>query len=115
MTDRPTGVSITKTHYLNSSHAHGAEAFPKLSVAATRDTGFTTGTGAVSDVVPDGSRAYDRIENMPEMRAEKIKKNDPAEFLNITHPNRNSRSASAVSFPFSTSELYNVFLFFAAS
>ena len=72
-------------------HAHGAEPFPHLSVAATRGTGFTTGTGAVSDVVPDGSRAYDRIEEMPALRAEKIKKSDPTEFLNITRPNRNSR------------------------
>lgn len=93
-TDRPTGVSIMETHYRPCAFSKGDEPLPKIANRSDRDTGFTTGTKArpvfVNRVMGD---AYDKANNMPGAKLDRTKKGDPAEYLNMVHPNNYSSIA----------------------
>jgi len=88
LTSRPTGVSIFTTDYRPSKFPQGDEPLPRLANRSIRDTGFTTGTkarpGFVHRVMGD---AYDKAGDMPPAKLDRTRKQDPAEFLNMTNPN----------------------------
>ncbi|XP_013385451.1 protein phosphatase 1 regulatory subunit 32 [Lingula anatina] len=88
ITDRPTGRSIMKTHFQPSEFLHGGEPLPTIPIGSERGTGFTAGTKArpvfVNRVMGD---AYDKADDMPRAKLERTKKQDPTEYMNMTHPN----------------------------
>ncbi|KAJ8314512.1 hypothetical protein KUTeg_006662 [Tegillarca granosa] len=90
-TNRPTGVSIMKTHFLPSEYPHGDEKLPNLAAGSERGTGFTREKAKplyVNRVMAD---AYDRAGDIPDLRLNRTKKNDPTEYLNMQNPNNYSR------------------------
>ncbi|XP_072448295.1 stabilizer of axonemal microtubules 4 isoform X2 [Chiloscyllium punctatum] len=79
-TDRPTGISITKLDYLPSGTLHGDEFLPAVANKADRSTGFTHRVGLSLDTaLPTG------LQNLPTAKVEKLKKEDPVEYLNRSH------------------------------
>lgn len=94
-TDRPTGVSIMKTHFRPSEFAKGSEPLPRLANRSERDTGFTSSTKARPAFlhrVP--SDAYDKAGDMPPGKLDRMRKADPTEYMNMVNPN-NYSSVSA--------------------
>ncbi|XP_078405227.1 stabilizer of axonemal microtubules 4 [Cetorhinus maximus] len=79
-TDRPTGISITKSDYLPSGTLHGDEFLPAIANKSHRSTGFTHRAGlSLNTTLPSG------LENLPTDKIEKLKKEDPVEYLNRSH------------------------------
>eukprot|EP00062_Callorhinchus_milii_P003577 gi/632941041/ref/XP_007885656.1/ PREDICTED: protein phosphatase 1 regulatory subunit 32 [Callorhinchus milii] len=79
-TDRPTGVSITSTDFLPSGTLHGDEFLPIIANRFDNNTGFTREVGMSLDTaMPPG------LEKVPTNMVEKLKKEDPVEYLNRTH------------------------------
>ena len=70
----------------------GGEALPFIANRSEHDTGHTRGTKArpvfVNRVMGD---AYDKAGDMPGAVLDHTRKNDPAEYLNMTNPNNYSR------------------------
>ena len=92
LTARPTGVSIMKTHYRPSQFSQGNDPLPKISNLSDRDTGFTSGTKAKPVFVNHiPSDAYDKAADVPAARLDRTFKQDPAEYINMTHPDNHSR------------------------
>ncbi|KAK3096952.1 hypothetical protein FSP39_005069 [Pinctada imbricata] len=86
-TGRPTGVSIFKTDFRRSEYPHGDEPLPSLAHGSERGTGFTREKAKplyVNRVMTD---AYDRAADIPNLRLDRTKKVDPAEYLNMQNPN----------------------------
>ncbi|XP_067902961.1 stabilizer of axonemal microtubules 4 [Heterodontus francisci] len=79
-TDRPTGISITKSDYLPSGTLHGDEFLPVVANRSDRSTGFTRVAGlSLNTAQPSG------LQNLPVDKVEKLKKEDPVEYLNRNH------------------------------
>ncbi|ESO89754.1 hypothetical protein LOTGIDRAFT_204303 [Lottia gigantea] len=89
-TTRPTGTSIMKTDYLPSRYPFGDEKLPHISNEAEKGSGFTREKAKPLYVHRVMGHAYDHADDMPNLRAEKIKKSDPAEYLNTIHPNNHT-------------------------
>lgn len=91
LTDRPTGLTITKTHFLPMSLPNGAEALPRIAIRSDRESGYNNCTKPKQEfahkVLGD---AYDKAENQPAAKLERTKKQDPMEYLNMIHPNNYS-------------------------
>ncbi|XP_070541928.1 stabilizer of axonemal microtubules 4-like [Ptychodera flava] len=93
-TDRPTGRSIMKTHYLPSEYSHGDEKLPVVTDRSVRDTGFTREVAKplyVNRVMED---AYTKLHDVPSAARDAIMKQDPAEYLNMTNPDNHSSIAT---------------------
>lgn len=89
-TYRPTGVSVMKTAYLPSQFMDGGEKLPVITNRSVRDTGFTHEKAKplyVNRVMGD---AYTKLGQVPSAVGERIQKVDPAEYLNMTHPDNHS-------------------------
>ena len=55
-------------------------------------SGFTSGTSAQPKFMSNKmSDAYDKAGDMPGNRLDKMRKGDPAEYMNAVHPNNHSR------------------------
>jgi len=97
MTNRPTGISIMNTDFQPSAFPNGAEPLPKLANRSVRDTGFTSGTKArpvfVNRVMGD---AYDKASDIPGPALDRIRKQDPAEYINTQRPNNHSSIATNI-------------------
>ncbi|XP_067849928.1 stabilizer of axonemal microtubules 4 [Heptranchias perlo] len=79
-TDRPTGISITTSDYLPSGTLQGDEFLPAVANRSARGTGFTHEVGLpLNTAMPSG------LQNLPTDKIEKLKKEDPVEYLNRTH------------------------------
>ncbi|KAI8487067.1 PREDICTED: protein phosphatase 1 regulatory subunit 32-like [Branchiostoma belcheri] len=89
MTDRPTGVSIMKTNFLRSEDPSGKEPLPNVADRAVRDTGFTHET-AKPQFLGHPANAFTRVDQVPSLVAERTRKNDPAEYVNMAAPNNHS-------------------------
>lgn len=91
MTERPTGMSITKTHFLPTSIPDGSEPFPRIAVRSDQESGYNNCTKPKQDfacrILGD---AYDKAENQTSAKLERTKKQDPMEYLNMIHPNNYS-------------------------
>uniref|UniRef100_UPI00398EF0D5 stabilizer of axonemal microtubules 4 n=1 Tax=Pristiophorus japonicus TaxID=55135 RepID=UPI00398EF0D5 len=80
ITDRPTGISITQSDYLPSGTLHGDEFLPAVANRSERGTAYThKDEVAVKTTLPSG------LQNLPADKIEKLKKEDPVEYLNRTH------------------------------
>ncbi|XP_032894929.1 protein phosphatase 1 regulatory subunit 32 isoform X1 [Amblyraja radiata] len=79
-TDRPTGISITKSDYLPSATLHGDEFLPVIANKSDRSTGFTHQIALNLDTVQSTE-----LQNLPVDKIEKLKKDDPVEYLHRTH------------------------------
>lgn len=97
MTGRPTGHSIQTTDYRPAAFSMGKEPLPSLANRSVRDTGFTTGTKAhpvyLHRVMAD---AYDKAGDIPNPQLDRIRKADPAEYLNTVEPNNHSSIATNI-------------------
>lgn len=86
-THRPTGLSITKTSYNPWQYPQGAEPFPGVADPSEHGSGFTREIAKplyLHRVIAD---AYDHADQTPGLKTDWVKKNDPMEYLNMTHPN----------------------------
>lgn len=86
-TMRPTGISITKTSFHPWQYPQGAEPVPGVADPSEHNTGYTRETAKplyLNRVMAD---AYDHADSSPGLRNAWVKKNDPMEYLNMTHPN----------------------------
>lgn len=90
---RPTGTSIMKTHFLPSQHQRGNERLPILSHGSMRDTGFTHET-ANPVFYGKTSEAYTKLSDTHPRVQERIMKQDPTEFINMSNPHNKSSVAS---------------------
>ncbi|XP_002740326.1 stabilizer of axonemal microtubules 4-like [Saccoglossus kowalevskii] len=94
MTDRPIGNrTIMKTDYQPSEYLRGNEKLPVVIDRSTRDTGFTREVAKPLYVNPIPGDAYTKLHDVPEAARARIQKGDPAEYLNLTHPNNHSSMA----------------------
>lgn len=89
-TGRPIGPSIMKTDFLRSEYPHGKEPLPNLAVGSERGTGFTREKAKPLYVHRNPNDAYDRADDIPDLRLNRTRKSDPADYLNMTHPNNHS-------------------------
>ncbi|CAK8683286.1 unnamed protein product [Clavelina lepadiformis] len=97
LTDRPTGLSVTDTSFNLWKDAGGKEPLPDIVKRSSHETGFVrekSGNLYTSRIPRD---AYTGINNVPRLVAERIKKNDPAEYLNLLHPH-NMKSVTSATF-----------------
>ncbi|KAL5010449.1 hypothetical protein ScPMuIL_012754 [Solemya velum] len=85
-THRPIGVSVMKTSFLQSRYPHGAEQVSNLAPGSDRETGFTREKARPMYVHRVMGDAYDKAENIPDLRLERTKKSDPTEHLNMQNP-----------------------------
>ncbi|KAF6016462.1 PPP1R32 [Bugula neritina] len=93
MTDRPTGISIFKTDFNRYGRPYGDEKNPQVTFTSDRNTGFVREKVQPEYVRKVHSDAYDRADQMPAARLFHLKKVDPAEYMNATHPNNGSSTA----------------------
>lgn len=89
-TGRPTGISIMKTDFLRSEYPHGDEPLPNLAAGSDRGTGFTREKAKPLYVHRNPKDAYDRADDIPDLRLQRTKKTDPTDYLNMVHPNNYS-------------------------
>ncbi|PVD28154.1 hypothetical protein C0Q70_10739 [Pomacea canaliculata] len=86
-TERPTGISITQTSFRPWQLSKGNEPFETIANPSERGSGFTK--EAVKPVFLHRrlGDAYDKLEDIPRLKAKDVQKNDPIEYLNMIHPN----------------------------
>ncbi|CAG5126351.1 unnamed protein product [Candidula unifasciata] len=90
-THRPTGVSISKTSYIPKTWSRGDDRLPGgIPRGSERGTGFTREEVKPKYVNIKAPDAYDRLNDMPEMKAERTRKQDPAEYINMQNPHNKS-------------------------
>ncbi|XP_054774334.2 stabilizer of axonemal microtubules 4-like [Lytechinus pictus] len=89
-TGRPTGTSVMKTSFLPSQRPAGDERLPIITNRSDHETGFTHEKAKplyVNRVMTD---AYTKWDQVPSRVEDRIKKEDPAEYLNMTNPDNHS-------------------------
>ncbi|XP_064627223.1 stabilizer of axonemal microtubules 4-like isoform X2 [Lineus longissimus] len=91
LTRRPTGRSIMKTDFQRYGYPLGNEPLPCIADPSEHNTGFTRGTNAEPIYVT--RKPYDKADQIPGDRLSKMKKTDPAEYMNATNPNNHSSVA----------------------
>ncbi|XP_069755003.1 stabilizer of axonemal microtubules 4 isoform X2 [Narcine bancroftii] len=79
-TDRPTGISISKSDYLPSGNLHEDAFLPAIANRSDRGTGFTNEVRLSLDTAQSNE-----LQNLPADRIVKLKKEDPVEYLHRTH------------------------------
>jgi len=91
-THRPTGVAIMKTSYIPTAWSRGDDSLPGgVTHASERGTGFTHEEVKPKYVNLKAPDAYDRLSDMPGLKAAKTCKQDPVEYINMQFPhNRTS-------------------------
>ncbi|XP_071941327.1 stabilizer of axonemal microtubules 4-like [Antedon mediterranea] len=93
-TDRPTGISVMKTSYRPSKYSHGAEKLPFISDRSDHETGFTHEKAKPLYVHRVMEHAYTKKKDVPDYVSRRIRKIDPAEYLNMTNPDNHSSIAT---------------------
>lgn len=90
-TNRPTGITVTTTDFGPFKWKAREEKIPGLVPRGDRDSGFVNSMKSKPEfscrVMGD---AYDKASDQPELKADKIRKNDPAEYINMQQPNNYS-------------------------
>jgi len=86
-THRPTGVSIFKTSYNPTQWSRGDDKLPGgVAHGSDRGTGFTREEVKPKYVNLKAPDAYDRLSDMPDLKADRTRKTDPVEYLNMQFP-----------------------------
>ncbi|XP_002129024.3 stabilizer of axonemal microtubules 4 [Ciona intestinalis] len=85
-TDRPTGVSVTDTSFNPWFDANGREPLPSITQRSSHETGFVREKSRELYSCKNPRKAFTGIREVPPLVAERIKKKDPAEYLNLLHP-----------------------------
>ncbi|XP_071481212.1 stabilizer of axonemal microtubules 4-like [Diadema antillarum] len=89
-TDRPTGTSVMKNSFLPSQFLQGDERLPVITNRSERETGFTHEKAKPLYVHRVMGDAYTKRDQVPPRVEERIRKEDPAEYLNMTNPDNHS-------------------------
>ncbi|XP_041354755.1 protein phosphatase 1 regulatory subunit 32-like [Gigantopelta aegis] len=89
MTTRPTGISIMKSHFIPYENPSGNDPLPNPAHGSSHKSGFTR-EKPKPIYLQKMSTAYDHEDQMPPGRLDYLKKNDPADYLNVIHPNNYS-------------------------
>jgi len=86
-THRPTGVSICKTSFVPTEWSRGDDKLPGgVCHGSERGTGFTKDEVKPKYVNLKAPTAYDRLSDMPELKADRTRRQDPVEYLNMQFP-----------------------------
>ncbi|GFR76486.1 protein phosphatase 1 regulatory subunit 32-like [Elysia marginata] len=86
-THRPTGVSIMKTSFIPKDWSKGDDPLPGgVAHGSDRGTGFTREEVKPKYVNIKAPDAYDRLCDMPSLKADKTRRQDPVEYLNMQFP-----------------------------
>ncbi|CAB4001151.1 Hypothetical predicted protein [Paramuricea clavata] len=92
---RPTGMSVMKTSFLPSVFCDGKERLPILPRNAERTTGFTReAMGKPAFYLPNKEKVFTELNDIPSLVQDRIKKEHPTEYLNLTNPNNKSSITS---------------------
>ncbi|KAH9518464.1 hypothetical protein Btru_016864 [Bulinus truncatus] len=87
-THRPTGVSVTRTSFIPKRWSRGDDPLPGgIAHGSERDSGFTKDEVKPKYVNSKAPDAYDRLVDVPDLKADRTCKNDPAEYINMEKPN----------------------------
>ncbi|XP_062510540.1 stabilizer of axonemal microtubules 4-like [Corticium candelabrum] len=85
---RPVGMSMMRQDYTPNKTMQGNEHLRSVSYRAQDETGYTTGNRAKPLFTPQSlDEGYSKQDDLPKMVQNKMKKNDPAEWVNATVPN----------------------------
>ncbi|XP_005090613.1 protein phosphatase 1 regulatory subunit 32 [Aplysia californica] len=86
-THRPTGVSIFKTSFIPTEWSRGDDSLPGgVAHGSDRGTGFTREEVKPKYVNLKAPDAYDRLSDMPDLKADRTRRQDPVEYLNMQFP-----------------------------
>ncbi|KAK0041813.1 protein phosphatase 1 regulatory subunit 32 [Biomphalaria pfeifferi] len=86
-THRPTGVSVTRTSFIPKRWPRGDDPLPGgVTHGSERDSGFTREEVKPKYTNSNAPDAYDRLVDVPNLKADRTRKNDPAEFINMEKP-----------------------------
>ncbi|BFZ10010.1 hypothetical protein BsWGS_13049 [Bradybaena similaris] len=90
-THRPTGMSISKTSYIPKAWSRGDDRFPGgISHGSERGTAFTREEVKPKYVNTKAPEAYDKLVDMPGIKVDRTRKQDPAEYINMQAPHNKS-------------------------
>lgn len=89
MTWRPTGTSIMQQDFFPHNYRSGKEALPTINARSQHDNGFSVGNKDQPDFVPRSTQriGYSESSELHPSVVDRIKKQDPTEYVNITQPN----------------------------
>ena len=91
----PTSKSMMKQSFLPSSGLTGREPLPSVSHKANHSNGFTKGNQATADFAPTASRpvGYTTSQQIHPLSMNTVKRESPAEAMNIVNPHNRSTVA----------------------
>ena len=91
----PTSKSMMKQSFLPSSGLTGREPLPSVSYKANHSNGFTKGNQATADFAPTASRpvGYTTSQQIHPLSMNTVKRESPAEAMNIVNPHNRSTVA----------------------
>lgn len=91
----PTSKSIMKQSFLPSSGVTGREPLPSVSRKANHSNGFTKGNQATADFATSASKpvGYTTIQQIHPLSMNTVKRESPAEVMNIVNPHNRSTVA----------------------
>lgn len=85
---RPTGYSVMKKSFQPCNYVDGKESFRILSKRAERDTGYSREIKANPAYIECANETYTKLDDLHPSRHRIIKKNDPAEYLNMIYASK---------------------------